>query len=135
MKNKQGRQGSKAARAAWVTFIFKTKRDTFALNLSYQTKVSNVLIRTTTNQFVGPLSHFMLAVKKKFLSLFQKYGLLILPCKIPLENSKFGNFDFLKHLKMHSVLKEPISAHFFYWHCNRLALIEWEHIPTRFILS
>ena len=45
------------------------------------------------------------------------------------------NFDMLTFQpKMHSVLKVPISAHFFVWNRNRLALIGWEHIPIRFIL-
>ena len=36
--------------------------------------------------------------------------------------------------ELHSVLKVPISAHFPDWHRNRLGLIGWGHIPTRFIL-
>ena len=37
---------------------------------------------------------------------------------------------------LHSVLKVPILAHFSdeTWHRNQLALIGWEHLPTRFIL-
>ena len=63
---------------------------------------------------------------------------LSMPKLISIQTTKIQTFQ--NHWKkgttssMHSVLKVAISAHFSDWHYNQLALIVWQHMPTRFIL-